>query len=85
MYSTENYIEYPVINHNGKEYKKEHTHVYNWVTLLYSRDWHKIVNQLYVNKLKKSLAKEILQNICYKNRVLSLIGLALFGVGYFLF
>ena len=29
MYSTENYIEYPVINHNGKEYKKEHTHVYN--------------------------------------------------------
>ena len=22
MYSTGNYIEYPVINHNGKEYKK---------------------------------------------------------------
>ena len=29
MYSTENYIEYPMINHNGKEYKKEQTYVYN--------------------------------------------------------
>ena len=29
MYSTENYIEYPMIKHNGKEYKKEHTYVYN--------------------------------------------------------
>ena len=85
MYSTENYIEYPMINHNGKEYKKEQTYVYNWVTLLYSRDWHNIVNQLYVNKFKKSLAKEILQNICYKNRFLSLIGLAHFGGGNFLF
>ena len=84
MYSTENYTEYPVINHNGKEYKKEHIYVYNRVTLLY-RDWHNIVNQLYVNKLKKKLAKEILQNICYKNTVLGLIGLALFGLGNFLF
>ena len=23
LYSTGNYIQYPVINHNGKEYKKE--------------------------------------------------------------
>ena len=23
MYSTGNYFQYPVINHNGKEYKKE--------------------------------------------------------------
>ena len=29
IYSSGNYIQYPVINHNGKEYKKEHTHVYN--------------------------------------------------------
>ena len=29
MYSTGNYIQYPVINHNGKEYKKECLYVYN--------------------------------------------------------
>ena len=27
MYSTENYIQYPVINHNGKEYEKECIHI----------------------------------------------------------
>ena len=59
MYSTENYTEYPVLNHNGKEYKKEYIYVYNRVTLLYSRDWHNIVNQLYVNKLKKTSKGDI--------------------------
>ena len=29
LYSTENYIQYPGINHNGKEYKKEYIYVYN--------------------------------------------------------
>ena len=29
MYSTGNYIQYPVINHNGKEYRKEYMYVYN--------------------------------------------------------
>ena len=29
LYSTGNYIQYPVINHNGKEYKKECIHMYN--------------------------------------------------------
>ena len=33
-----------------KNIKKECLYVYNWVTLLYSRDWHNIVNQLYFNK-----------------------------------
>ena len=33
--------------------KKECLYVYNWVTLLYSRDWHSIVNQLYINLKKK--------------------------------
>ena len=33
-----------------KNIKKERLYVYNWVTLLYSRDWHDIVNQLYFNK-----------------------------------
>ena len=27
LYSTGNYIQYPVINHNGKEYKKEYTYM----------------------------------------------------------
>ena len=29
LYSTGNYTQYPVINHNGKEYKKECTYVHN--------------------------------------------------------
>ena len=28
LYSTENYIQYPMINHNGKEYEKEHTYIH---------------------------------------------------------
>ena len=44
MYSTGNYIEYPVINHNGKEYKKVYLYVYNGVTLLCSRDSHNTVD-----------------------------------------
>ena len=36
--STGNYIQYPEINHNGKENKKECTYVYNWFILLYSRN-----------------------------------------------
>ena len=27
LQSTRNYIQYPVINHNGKEYEKEHIYV----------------------------------------------------------
>ena len=29
LYSTGSYIQYPVINHNGKEYKKECMYMYN--------------------------------------------------------
>ena len=29
LYSTRNYIQYPGINHNGKEHKKECIYVYN--------------------------------------------------------
>ena len=29
LYSTENYTEYPTINHNGKEYKKECIYTFN--------------------------------------------------------
>ena len=38
LYSPGNYIQYPMINHNGTEYKKECICMYNWVTLLYSRN-----------------------------------------------
>ena len=44
LYSTGNYIQYPVINHNGKEYKKVYLYVYNGVTLLCSRDSHNTVD-----------------------------------------
>ena len=39
MYSTGKCIQYPVINDNGKEHKKYHICVYNWVTSLNSRGW----------------------------------------------
>jgi len=52
MYSTGNYIEYPVIHHNGKIYiLKKMYNVCN--TLLYSRDWYNVINQLYFNLKKK--------------------------------
>ena len=30
LYSPGNYIQYPVINHNGKEYEKECTYMYHF-------------------------------------------------------
>ena len=38
LYSTGNYIQYSMINHNRKEYEKECVYMYNGVTLLYSRN-----------------------------------------------
>ena len=38
LYSTGNYIQYPVINYNGEEYEKECIYMYNSITLLYSRN-----------------------------------------------
>ena len=38
LYSTGNYIQYPMIKHNGKEYDKECIYMYNRVTLLYRRN-----------------------------------------------
>ena len=32
LYSTRNYIPYPVINHNGKEYKKKRMYIYICIT-----------------------------------------------------
>ena len=36
--STGNYVQYPVINHNEKEYEKEHIYMYNRITLPCSRN-----------------------------------------------
>ena len=35
----------------GTRWEKK-IYIYIWVTLLYNRDWHNIVNQLYFNKNK---------------------------------
>jgi len=50
--STGNYIQYPEIYHNGKEYKKVCICVYNWITLLYSRIHNICLSQLYFNNKK---------------------------------
>ena len=31
LYSKGNYIQYPVINHNGKEYEKEYIYIYIYI------------------------------------------------------
>ena len=49
LYSTGNYIQYPVINHKGKEYEKEYICITE--SLCCTAD--NIVNQLYFNKKKK--------------------------------
>ena len=38
LYSTGNYIQYPEIKHNGKDYAKECIYLHNCITLLYSRN-----------------------------------------------
>ena len=37
--------------------------MYDWVTLLYSRNWHNIVNQLYFN-FRKGKGKKFMEEIC---------------------
>ena len=49
LHSTGNYIQYPMINHNGKECEKEY--MYNWITLLYSINKHNTGNQLHFNQI----------------------------------
>ena len=50
LYSTGNYIQYPEINHNGKEaFKKESIYMCNGITLLHSRNQQNLGNQWYRN------------------------------------
>ena len=37
LYSTGNYIQSLVMEHDGRYYEKKNAYIYNWVTLLYSR------------------------------------------------
>ena len=54
LYSTGNYIQFPGIDCDGKEYFfKKCMYMYDQITLLYSKNWH-IVNQLCFSKKKKS-------------------------------
>ena len=50
LYNTENYIQSVWIEHNAS--KRMYICMYDWVTLLHSRDWYNIVNQLYFKFLK---------------------------------
>ena len=38
LYSTGNYIQYPVINHNGKEYEKEYIYICITESLCYTAE-----------------------------------------------
>ena len=50
LYSTGNCIQSPGTEHDGKEYKN---YIYIYVTLMYSRNWHNTVNQLYFHDKKQ--------------------------------
>ena len=56
LQSTGNYIQSPVINHNGEEYEKyiDGCVIYmcNLDTLLYNNNKHNLANQLYFNKIE---------------------------------
>ena len=52
--STENYFQYPVINYNGKEYKKECIDVF--LSFCSVTEIGITVNQLYFNKNKNKLS-----------------------------
>ena len=62
LYSTRTSTQYSVMTYMGIESKNSadiYLYIYNWFTLLYYRNWHNIVNQLYFNKkkLKRKLKK----------------------------
>ena len=46
LYSPGNYIQSPGIEHDGTEYERNIVYMYECVNMLYSRNWHNIINQL---------------------------------------
>ena len=53
LYSTGNYIQSLGKDHDGRKYEKKN----DWVTSLYSRNWHNIINQLIKIYNKKQQVK----------------------------
>ena len=58
---TGNYIQYPEMNHDGKEHNEVYVYIlyiyifiyiYHWNMLLYSRNQYNTINQLYFNNNK---------------------------------
>ena len=55
LYSTGNYNRSLGIDYDGRYCKyRECIYTYDWVTLLHSRNWHTIVNQIYFNQKFKN-------------------------------
>ena len=50
QHSTGNCIQSLGIEHGERYYEKKNMCMCDWVTMLYSRNWYNIVNQLYLNK-----------------------------------
>ena len=50
LHCTENSTQYSVIIYMGKESEKIDMYMYNWITLLYIKNYHNTVNQLHFNK-----------------------------------
>ena len=59
LYSPENSTRYSVIIYIVKRSEREWlcVYMYNWITLLYSRNYHNLVNQIYINQTLKSEKK----------------------------
>ena len=53
-----------------KGYEKVYRCMYNWITLLYSRNQHNIVNQLYFNKINLKKYKRAVQVEIYPRNVI---------------
>ena len=60
LHDPANHVQNPAINRNEREYEKECLYAYNWVTLLYSRGWNNIVNQLHFNWKKESMVLQLI-------------------------
>ena len=54
LYSPGNYVQSLGVEHDGRECERKNVcvYIYDWITLLYSRNGHNNINQLYCNKNK---------------------------------
>ena len=69
LHCTENSTQYSCDNLCGKESEREwiymDVYMYNWITFLYSGNFHNIVNQLYLNKTLKKLKVTCIYTFIY--------------------